>query len=95
MKKMFIILTVCIITLTYTIAYAENNNDEWIIGDVFLARPIGLAAVVFGTAVFVISSPISLLTGDTTKVAEELIADPWDYTFNRPLGDFEYQTDTY
>jgi len=59
---------------------------EAIILDTLLLRPIGLAATVVGTTVFVVSLPFSLLTRRVYKAAQKLVVEPGKYTFTRPLG---------
>lgn len=57
--------------------------------DVTMARPVGAAATVAGFALFVVSSPFSLLGGNAGESWDNLVAAPAAYTFKRPLGHFE------
>ena len=57
--------------------------------DVALARPVGAAATVTGFALFLVSSPFSLLGGNAREAWDNLVAAPAAYTFKRPLGHFE------
>ncbi len=59
--------------------------------DLALARPGGLVATVAGAAIFVVSLPFSALGGNTGEAFDSLVANPAAYTFQRPLGDFDYQ----
>ena len=59
--------------------------------DLVLARPGGLVATVAGTAIFVVSLPFSALGGNTGEAFDSLVANPAAYTFQRPLGDFDYK----
>lgn len=95
MKKMIIIAVVFMVTLAPTIASAEVAKDEQIIADALFVRPFGIVAIGVGTVVFIVSTPITIFTGDATRVAKEMIADPFTYTFKRPLGNFEYEPDMY
>jgi hypothetical protein len=54
--------------------------------DVILMRPVGLAATIVGTAVFIVSLPFSALGGNQEAAAEKLINEPFFFTFQRPLG---------
>ena len=65
---------------------AEDASAEAIILDTLVLRPIGLAATVAGTAMFVVSLPFSLLTRRVDKAAQKLVVEPGKYTFTRPLG---------
>lgn len=57
--------------------------------DATMARPVGAAATVAGFALFVVSSPFSLLGGNAEESWDNLVAAPAAYTFKRPLGHFE------
>jgi hypothetical protein len=57
--------------------------------DALLVRPLSLAATVLGSAVFVVSLPLSLLGMNAGQAADRLVVEPAKYTFVRPLGDFQ------
>jgi len=57
--------------------------------DLVLARPVGAAATVTGFALFLVSSPFSLLGGNAGEAWDNLVAAPASYTFHRPLGNFD------
>ena len=59
--------------------------------DAFFARPMGLIAIVAGSAAFVVSLPFTLLSGSVDTAANELVKKPIDYTLRRPLGQLEEQ----
>jgi hypothetical protein len=60
------------------------------VADLVIVRPVGLVASVLGTAGFVISLPFTLLSGSVGDSAHELVGKPFEYTFARPLGDFDH-----
>ena len=57
------------------------------IGDALVIRPLGIAAMIVGAAVFVVSLPFSALAGNTREAAQKLVVEPTNYTFQRPLGE--------
>ena len=69
----------------------KNENEpapgEAMIADVLIARPIGFVALVFGTAVSIVATPFALVSGTTGDVYGRLVADPFNYTVRRPLGE--------
>ena len=67
---------------------APNAADAMVL-DALLLRPLGLAATVLGTAMFVITLPFSLPTRSADDAAEVLVLKPAEYTFARPLGEVE------
>ncbi len=56
--------------------------------DILLVRPMSLAATVVGTAVFVVSLPFSIPSQSVGPTARALVAEPFNFTFTRPIGDF-------
>jgi hypothetical protein len=59
--------------------------------DIVATRPLGLAATVLGTVVFVVSWPFSALGGNSEEAWNTLVVSPAEYTFQRPLGDFDQE----
>ena len=55
--------------------------------DLVIARPLGLAATVLGTVVFVASLPFQALAGNVSDPARRLVVEPASFTFTRPLGE--------
>jgi hypothetical protein len=55
-----------------------------------LGRPVGFAATVLGSAIFVVSLPVTATSGSIKSAAEALVLRPARYTFVRPLGDMDY-----
>jgi len=62
-----------------------------IAADVLFARPVGLVSIVAGTAMFIVSLPFAIPSGSVETAGRLLVADPFRYTFERPLGDFDYR----
>jgi len=63
-------------------------GEPEIVADVLLVRPLGVAAIVIGTAALIVSLPFSIPSGSVGTVARALVAEPAKYTFSRPIGDF-------
>jgi hypothetical protein len=57
--------------------------------DGLIARPLGLVASVLGAVVFVVTLPFTLPSKSVDSAAKELVAVPAQYTFKRPLGQFD------
>lgn len=76
-----------------TECYPENNisSAENMAVDIMAARPIGLAAMVGGAVVFLVSWPFSALGGNSDEAWDTLVVAPAEYTFRRPLGNFEHK----
>lgn len=56
--------------------------------DLIVVRPLGLVGTVLGAAGFVVALPFTLPSGSAAETAREWVGRPFEYTFNRPLGDF-------
>ncbi|MBA3035411.1 MAG: hypothetical protein FP814_02855 [Desulfobacterium sp.] len=95
-KKSVVILT--IITLLIILSGSTVLAREYIqtetpdamamLADFVAVRPFGIASLVTGSAVFVLSSPFSALGGNIASAWDKLVAEPAKYTFKRPLGYF-------
>jgi hypothetical protein len=54
--------------------------------DAILGRPLGLATTIAGTAVFLVTLPMSLPSESTAETSWGLVGRPAGWTFVRPLG---------
>lgn len=67
-------------------AIDESPNEWAMVGDLLVARPVGLVMTVGGAAVWLVSLPFTLLAGHAGEAAETLIVGPGETTFMRCLG---------
>lgn len=67
----------------------DTPSGEAMVFDLFIARPLGLAGTVAGTAVYFVALPINLLTFNLADPARRLIIEPAKFTFVRDLGDLD------
>jgi hypothetical protein len=65
----------------------EPNGGEMFV-DTVVARPLGLFAMVVGTAAFILSLPFTLPSHSADSAAKMLVSAPTQFTFKRPLGRF-------
>lgn len=89
MKKLLAALCITGLMAASVPAYAEYENDideGAVVFDVLLARPLGLASLVIGTGVFIISLPFTVPSWSIGTAADKLIAEPFKFTFARPIG---------
>lgn len=61
--------------------------------DAIFVRPVCLASTVAGSAVFVLTLPVTAITKEVKPAANELIHKPAYKTFKRPLGDMQAMAD--
>ena len=91
MKKM-IIAALIVMTLISSSVPALADDKAYVAGamavDVLIGRPMGIVATVLGTAVFIVALPFAALSGSVKPVAQTLVAEPFKFTFTRPVGDF-------
>jgi hypothetical protein len=55
--------------------------------DILFARPLGIAAGIIGTGIFVVSLPFTVPTGSVNDAAEMLIVEPFKFSFTRKYND--------
>lgn len=60
-----------------------------IVCDLVLMRPVCMVGLGIGLVVTVVAAPFALPTGTMDQVSQTLIVEPFDYTFVRPLGDWQ------
>ena len=61
--------------------------------DIIVMRPLGLATTLIGTALTVVALPFTIPTGSVGDSAREMIVKPAEFTFKRPLGEFDHTPD--
>jgi hypothetical protein len=89
MKKMVLLLITCFLLFNTSFAFADFDEAFLTVGDVILARPFGLAGLVIGSAAFIVSLPFAAASGSVKQTADTLVTGPFNFTFTRPLGDFQ------
>ena len=88
MRKIIVTLFVAI-TLIAASGPAFGGDTEDIPVDILIIRPVTLVGTVVGTALFVVGLPFSIPSGSVGMTAQKLIVAPFNYTFTRPLGEFD------
>jgi hypothetical protein len=88
MKKIVITLFVAIALIAAS-GPAFGGDADAIPADLLVVRPIYLVGTVVGTVLFVVALPFSIPSGSVKMTANKLIAEPFKYTFTRPLGEFD------
>ena len=90
MKKMIsatFIVVILIVTSVPALA-KDGAGAPDMIADVLIVRPVGLVTMVIGGAAYVVTLPFAITSGSVKPVGRTLLADPFKFTFERPLGDF-------
>jgi len=67
----------------------NGDNYERMGVDLVLVRPLSFIATVLGTAVFIVSLPLSAAGGNAQQAFEKLVKEPAKHTFVRPLGEWD------
>jgi hypothetical protein len=96
LKKAWLIFVAISLVLgsLYTLGWAEEKwtkddpvKDEWNMIDLLLARPVGVAAGIFGTGVFILSLPFTIPTGSVDDAAQMFVVKPFKFSFVRKFPD--------
>jgi hypothetical protein len=56
--------------------------------DLMIARPIGFVSLALGTSIFVVTLPFAVVTGSAKNTANALVAEPYNFTLVRDLGEY-------
>lgn len=56
--------------------------------DALVMRPIGIVGTALGSVVWLVSYPFAYLGGNTDASTDALVQHPFEWTFQRPLGEF-------
>ena len=88
MKKTVVVMLTLIIVLTSSMAFALTEADSTnMIAETLILRPLGFGALVFGSVFYVLSLPMALITDSEKGVREVLVVEPYEYVFERAMGD--------
>jgi hypothetical protein len=75
-----------------TVAWGQEDMDKpepmEIVVDLGLARPFGFLVLAAGTTIFIVSYPFAAVTGSAKSTANALVAEPYQFTFERDLGEY-------
>ena len=72
----------------YSVDRQELPSTGAILGDFIFLRPFCLIATAVGVLGTVATLPVSIPSGSVGAVAQKLVAEPFAFTFTRPLGTF-------
>jgi hypothetical protein len=94
MKRSYLVVVIglsCALLFSWALpvpaaADAYEEKVFLITGDLFILRPVGVAALAGGSALYALAWPWAALTGSTKETANVLIKKPYRFTFRRPLG---------
>ena len=64
-----------------------HRTDRMNLLDLFIARPLGIAAAAVGTGIFVVSLPFTLPTRSVEDSFNMFVVDPWKFSFVREFPD--------
>ena len=97
-RRTLVVFTVVALVFTSTgfSALAQEGLEldnkapaESMVADFCVMRPLGIGATVVGTAFFIVSLPFSALGRNTGTAWNKMVADPFTFTFARPLGEVD------
>jgi hypothetical protein len=94
-KILLLLLTVSLIMGSlYSTGWAGDKwakedpvGQGWSAMDIIFARPLGIAAGIVGTAIFIVSLPFTIPTGGVADAADMFITKPFQFSFTREFPD--------
>ena len=66
----------------------SGKNTPAIMADAFICRPMGVIALIAGSAIYIVSLPFTSMSDGQEEAKRTLILYPYHYTFTRQLGEF-------
>ncbi len=96
MKKIFIILLAVLIVFVHSIAFTAGEKHPKldpdtasadVMVDIVCTRPIGFIGLIAGSILYLVTLPIAVATKSMDRTQQAFVIDPYEYTFERPLGD--------
>ncbi len=95
MKKLIAVLSLAaLLTLPAATTQASNLSSDYedtggtaIALDVLIARPLGIVSLALGTVIFIVALPYTIPSWTLGRTADKLVADPFRFTFLRPVGE--------
>ena len=84
-----IIAIACILLFMLPAAGFAGNakDDEHVIADLILAKPVGFLALIVGGSIYVVSLPVTIPFGWHGTAYKSLVKKPYEFTFQRELGE--------
>lgn len=73
----------------------EEVSGGAMVFDLLVIRPLSLPACMGGLAVFLVTIPLTGPTGQVEMAAKKLVENPWRFTFERPLGDLDWEPESH
>lgn len=95
-RRFLAALGAALLVMSAVPAAAQQPPDSTVLGDrgsdmaadLLIVRPLGLVGTLIGAGLFVVALPFTVPSGSVGDAAHEMVVRPFEYTFNRPLGDF-------
>jgi hypothetical protein len=72
----------------YYTACEKEPTGGMMMWDALVMRPVGIVGTAMGSVVWLVSYPFAALGGNTDESTQKLVAEPFNWTFSRPLGYF-------
>jgi hypothetical protein len=96
LKKIFLLLLTLSLVMgsLYSTGWAGDKwakedpvGQGWSAIDLIFARPLGVAAGIVGTAIFIVSLPFTIPSGGVADAADMFITKPFQFSFTREFPD--------
>ena len=66
----------------------EKPTGGMMMWDALVMRPVGMVGTALGSVVWLVSYPFAYWGGNTDASTDALVQHPFEWTFQRPLGEF-------
>ena len=82
----------CVILLImsfHSLGWTQENvtNEEYMVFDLIIARPLSVAVGIMGVGIFILSLPFTIPTRSMDQAAKTFIVEPFKFSFVREFPD--------
>jgi hypothetical protein len=94
MKKLISIGIGIVLLISFSIsplgaAEPVDPTPDDVVADLIFVRPVAFSAIIVGSAIYLVSLPFTIPTGNFGLAGRKLVVVPWKYTFSKPLGELD------
>ncbi len=87
MGRFVVMVFVLVFLFSSPVLASDMAEDQMVIPDLLIGKPLGFLALGAGAVTYVITLPITLPFGWHEKASEALVKKPYRWTFERGLGE--------
>ncbi len=84
-----IIFLASLLVTPLAVAEPREPSPDEVAADLLLVRPFALSSIIVGSAIYIVTLPFTIPTGNLGLAGRKLVVEPVKYTFSKPLGQLD------